>query len=442
MIRLLRITFAYSALAAAVSSAPAQISFTTAIALAQKSNPKVLSAQADVDKATAVIQQLRDAYVPNIVFGIGVGPTPYGFPLGTPSLFNITSQSLVFSYAQRDYLRSAHAAFDASVLTLKDARQGVAEDTALTYLALNHDLQRHAALSEQQAFADHLVTIVQERLDAGQDTPIGLTQARLSAAQIRLALLRADDDTAADQTHLARLIGLPPQGLGTTADSIPPFNAPPAQEASELPLSPAILSSYAAAHAKRETAFAESRYLWRPQIVFSGQYSRFASFNNYQEYYLHFQQNNAAVGVQITIPLYDVQHAAKAREAAAEASHSEHEADVARDQFFDGRQRVLHTAAELSARAEIATLDRQLAQQNLDVLLVQLKSGSGNLSGVQMTPKDEQLSRIAEREKYLAVLDADFQLDQTRINLMRQTGELDAWIAAAAHADPSLTVKP
>src|SRR5580698_5983184 len=202
MIRILRLCIACSAFASAVAPAYAQISFSTAVALALKSNPKVLMAQADVDKAIATVQQLRDAYIPNVVGGSGLGPPSYGFPLGQPSIFNITSQSLVFSYSQRDYIRAARASLEAATLSLKDVREGVAEDTAITYLALDRDMQRQAALEEQQRFADRLVSIVQDRLDAGQDTAIDLTTCRLTSAQIRLARLRAEDETVTDQAHL------------------------------------------------------------------------------------------------------------------------------------------------------------------------------------------------------------------------------------------------
>ena len=167
MTRLLRLYLACSALALAAAPACAQISFSTAVALALKSNPKVLAAQADVDKSLAALQQLRDAYIPAVVGGSGLGPPSYGFPLGQPSIFNINAQSLVFSYSQRDYLRSAQASLDAAKLNLKDIREGVAEDTAVTYLAVDRDMQRQAALQQQQGFADRLVTIVQQRLDAG-----------------------------------------------------------------------------------------------------------------------------------------------------------------------------------------------------------------------------------------------------------------------------------
>jgi outer membrane protein TolC len=444
MIRSLRQLIAYSALACVVTPAIAQISFTSAVGLALKSSPKVLTAQADVNKAQAALDELKDAYVPNVVGASSIGPPSYGFPLGQPSIYNLTSQSLVFSYAQRDYVRGAKAALEAAALSLKDAREAVAEDTAITYLALDRDLRREAILQEQQGFADHLVEIVQDRLAAGQDTPIDLTTARLTAAQIHLARLRIDDEATADQAHLARLVGLPPKGLDTASSSVPelPSEKPSDPTAIMVTTSPAVESAYANARSKREIAFGESRYLLRPQIILDAQYSRFAKFNNLQDYYFRFQQNNAAIGVQITLPFFDASHRAKAREADADAAHAEHEADSIRDQFFDSRLKAQHAVAELTVRAEIATLDQQLAQQNLDAVTVQLNSGNGNLAGTQMTPKDEQTSRIAERDKVLAVLNANFELQQAQISLMRASGDLESWLSAAIQAQPVSPTRP
>lgn len=443
MIRIVRLYLACSVFASAIAPAYAQISFTTAIGLALKSNPKVLAAQADVDKALAVVQQLRDAYIPNVVGGSGIGPPSYGFPLGQPSIFNITSTSLVFSYSQHDYIRAAHASLDAATFTLKDIREGVAEDTAITYLALDRDMQRQAALQQQQGFADRLVGIVQDRLDAGQDTPIDLTASRLTAAQVRLARLRAEDETDSDRAHLARLIGLPQQNLDTASTSVPALPTPSTEVATTIPVtSPAVDAAYAIARSKRQTAFGDSRYLWRPQITFEGQYSRFAKYTNIQDYYFRFQQNNAAVGVQITIPVYDKVHQAKARESAADAARAQHDADQIRDQFFDSRVRARHTAAELATRAEIASLDQQLANQQLEVMLVQLKAGTGNLSGPQMSPKDEQTAHITEREKFIAVLNANFEAQQAAIGLMRAAGELEDWIATSVRSLPPAPSNP
>jgi outer membrane protein TolC len=437
----LRLLLTSSVLTCAATSAVAQISFTTAVDLALRNSPKVLMAQANVDKARAALEESKDVYIPSVSAGSGLGYS-YGFPVGQPSIFNFTSQSLIFNYSQRDYVRGARSALDAANLALKDAREAVAEDAALSFLTLDRDTQRQATLVEQSGFAARLVAIVQERLDAGQDTPIDFTSARLTAAQIRLARLRADDEVAIDQAHLARLVGLPAQALSVSSNSLPAFPASSSDLGTVSITSPAVDAAYATARSKRQIAFGDSRYLWRPQIYFAAQYNRFTKYNNYDLYYKNFQHNNAGIGIQIQLPIFDMAHRAKARESAADAAHAEHEADMARDQFLEGRLKIQHSTAELAARAEVATLDQQLAQQQLDALLVQLRSGTGNSSAPQMTPKDEQTSRIAEREKFLTVLDANFQMREAEIHLMRQTGELEGWLKSAAQSQPLTPTQP
>ena len=415
---------------AASPFARAQISLTTAVDLALRSNPRVRVAEADVEKARAALSEARDVYIPNLVGGSGLGYS-YGFPVGQPSVFNFQAQSLVFNFSQRDYIRAARSALAAANFALMEAREATAEDTVLTYIALDRDRERLDVLNEQRSLYARLTSIVEDRLTAGQDTPIDLTTARLSAAQLRLNILHTEDDQAVDQLRLAHLTGLPTDGLATLPGSFPeiPTASAESYSAGAAP-SPAIDAAFANARVKREIAFGDARYILRPQIAFGATYSRFASYNGYENYYRNFQHNNAEIGIQITVPFFDIAHKAKARESAADAVHAERDAEQLRDQFTEGRLRVHHSVLELAARAEVAILDQQLAQQQLDVLLVQLRSGNPN--GAQMTPKDEQNSKIAERDKYLSVLDARFQMRQAGINLLRQTGDLEAWLKSVA----------
>lgn len=420
----------------------AQISFTSAVGLALKNNPKVLMAQADVAKAQAALSESKDVYIPSVSGGSGLGYS-YGFPVGQPSVFNFTTHSLLLNFSQGSYIRASRFALNAATLALKDAQQAITEDVAVTYISLDRDSQREKALSEQEGYAARLIEIIQERLDAGQDTAIDLTGAKLSAAQIRLAKLRTDDEAADDRNHLARLIGLPAPGLNVVSSSVPSFTVPSSEYASaSTPLSPAVASAYATARSKQQIAWGDAHYLWRPQISFDAQYNRFAKYNNYDLYYSHFQHNNFGIGVQITLPVFDVGQRAKARESAADAVHAQHEADLAKDQFLEGRQKALHATAELAARAEVASLDQQLAQQQLAVMQVQLRAGNGSSSAPQMTPKDEQTSRIAEREKFLTVLDTNFEMRKAEIDLLRQNGQLEDWVQSVMQAPSSATLNP
>ena len=63
-------------LAAAATVAPAQVSLTTVVELAQKNSATVHLAQADVQRATAQLEQSRDAFIPSLSFGSGLPAFP------------------------------------------------------------------------------------------------------------------------------------------------------------------------------------------------------------------------------------------------------------------------------------------------------------------------------------------------------------------------------
>lgn len=429
---------------ATMASTPAigQISFTTAIDLALKNSPKVQAAQAEVDKAQAVLAQTKDVYIPTFSVGSGLGYT-YGFPFGAPSLFNVTVQSLLFDQSQRNYIRAARVGLEAANHNLNDVRQQIMEDTATTYVSLDADLERMQAAGEESGFATGLTKIIQERLEAGQDTQIELTRARLTAANLHLRQIQLEDDAANQRDHLAHLTGLPAQGLATEHASIPSFQSFDASPARDTVLPESIRGAYATAQSKLQTAFGDSRKMYRPQIGLGVQYSRLASFNNYQDYYRpgsFTNFNNLQVGLQFTLPLLDYTRRAKARESLAEARRSMHDADQARDQFLEGRSKVSRTIRELQARTEVASLERELALNQIDVVRVQLQTA--NSGAVPATPKDEQNARIQERARYLDFLDTDLQLRQMQINLMRSNGQLENWLKVALQTPATVASKP
>jgi outer membrane protein TolC len=451
--RLRRLAIALS-LAVCFSLAPsaqAQLSLTTAVDLALGSNPRVQGAQADVNKARAQLSEARDAYIPAINAGMNLGDS-WGYSSNPPTLFTVTGGSLVFSASQFYYIRAARAGLDAAELALDDMREAVAEDTALAVVALDHDQQREQVVGQQCSFASMLVSIVESRVDAGQDAAIDLTQAKLTAAQLRLASLRAADETALDREHLARLIGLPPTAL--SVDSSFPASPVPLDATVDTTVhgyaNAAVASAFDNAKAKQQQAWGDARFRFRPQVNLFAQYNYYATFSDsFAQLQKVYQANTGqttlsssegAFGIQITLPIMDRTRAAKARESAADAAHTLHDAQNAQINALDGQSLLRHTIAELESQAEVAGLQQQLAQQQLDVLQQQLKSG--NPGGPQMTPKDEQNARISEREKYLGVVDAGYQLRQAEIHLLRQTGELLSWLKSAAAASAPATLPP
>ena len=102
----------------------------------------------------------------------------------TPTFFTLTSGSLIYNVAQNSYVRSAGAGLEAAQHSLEDVREVVAEDAALTFVALDRDQQREAVL-EPGARIRHqsLSRIVQDRFNAGLDSKMNLLDAQLSVAQ-------------------------------------------------------------------------------------------------------------------------------------------------------------------------------------------------------------------------------------------------------------------
>jgi outer membrane protein TolC len=429
----MRLVMAAILVAAPAAACVGQISLTTAVDLALKNDPRVKMARASVSKAEAVLSEARDVYIPNVGMKGGYGAST-GVPLNVPVVFSLASDSLLFNFSQRDNVRAASDGLKAAQLGLLDTQQQTSEDVVETYLNLNNAERRHEAMAEESTYASRLVAIVQDRLDAGQDTRMELLKARRTAAQIRLAALNNEDEIAGLREHLGRLLGLPSDQLATVADSIPPM---PAIDTLRTTMTDSlgVQSSFAVALSKQEQAFGESRYSYRPQVGFGANYSRITTTHtNYTLYYPGFAQqhsdNALSVGIEITIPILDYEHRAHARESEADALHAMAEAESNRIQFLEGRSKLQRNVQELGVKHEIAGLNRDIAQEQLDTILLQLNSSSSDSSNV-MTPKDEQNARLQERQHFVDMLTADEELNQAEVSLMRQTGVLGDWLQKA-----------
>ena len=417
-------------LMASAIGASAQISLNSAVDLALRNDSRVSMAKADVAKARANLAKTHDAYVPNLVADGGYGQG-FGVPTALPVIFSMSSQSLVYNFSQQDNVRAASAALEAATLALKDTDEQVTEDVVVTYLNLDNAQRRQTAINDEYGFAQHLVTIVQERLDAGQDTRMESLRAQRDATQIKLDLLQTNDEVSALSDHLARLIGLPGTPLAAVSSSIPAL-PPISTLAAGQPTSFGIQSAFALAKSKQEIAFGVSRYRLRPEVTFGLNYSRIdTGQNGYTRYYPNFtgqSENAESVYLQIQIPLFDKRHQDDAHAAAAEAAHAQFEAQTQQNQFLDNRNKLQHNIAELSARSELAKIDTDIAQEQLNVVLAQLNSQSASDNRPQMSPKDEENARLQVTARTIDLLNAQFQFSQAEVSMMRQTGQLDSWL--------------
>jgi outer membrane protein TolC len=412
-------------------SATAQVSLYTVVDLALRNSTSVRMAQADVMRAAAGLTESKDAYIPNFTLGSSLGYS-YGFPLGEPSVFNVSSQSLLFTFSQPDYIRSARAALRSAEFNFKDVRAQVVLDASLDYIQLDKAQQTLAALDREKQYADRLVSIEQDRVLAGVENRIEMTKAQLTSAQIDLKRIHLQNDAEMLRQQLAHLTGLSPASFITNSGSIPsaPSNLVLSEAGQPTAMqNGAVQATQANARSKMYLAFGDSRQTLRPQLAFGLDYSLFAKFNNYTQYYnpQSFQYNNLAVGVQIRVPLFDATLKAKERQSAANAARAYAQADQTRNTVDEQIFQLQKSMNELTAQQRVAQLQAELAQEQLDAITTQLNSGNGSAAGPTLTPKDEQQARIQERQRYEEVLDANYYVLRAVLSLLRTTGSIEDW---------------
>jgi outer membrane protein TolC len=408
--------------------APAQVLLTTVVDLAQRNSSAVKLAQADLLKAQGALAQTQDAYIPNFAIGTDFGYS-HGFPTGQPSVGSATMQSLVFSYSQRQYIKSARAGIEAANQSLKDAREQVALDASLAYIELDTVNRELAAAQQQETFTQSLLRVEQQRSEAGVDSDLDLLQARLTAANLKLQRLHLETRAATLAKQLAVLTGLPVGAILPDHASIPEI---PAVTADEAPRTlPGIEAAGSLARSKQLQAKGDDLAWRRPQLAFGAVYNYdINELNDYEKYYHSFTPNNVSFGLQINIPFFDFALRAKAKQTAADALRATVEVEQAQRQNDVEIAKLTGNLRELAAQAEVASLKQQIADAQLKTVLAQLElgSGAGPSAQPQTTPKSEQLARIDERQKYQDALDASLGLAKARLGLLRALGHMGDWL--------------
>ena len=413
--------------AATAASTTGDVSLYTVVDLALRNSRTVRMAEANKQRARAVVLELHDAYIPNFTVGSGIGPPNIGFPLGTPNIFNASSQSLIFSFSQSDYIRSARAALKAADFSLQDARRQVILDTASSFLELSTTDLQLAALQQAMDAADQLVSIVKERVAAGIDSRVAETRARLTRAEMKVQQIQLQDRAGELRNHISNLMGLPADSIVIDSNSIPAM--PNLDISTPIPNTqpPAVQAAFATADSRSFMAHGDELQNYRPNIQQLAQYSLFSTFENYQQYYNAYQANNFGFEIQVVWPLFDPVRRAKAAESSAAAARARSQADQTKFQFAENNLALWHRLDELKAQQQVAELKQELAKDTLDSLLTQMKSGNGSPNAPAITPEQAQQSRIDERTSYIDMLNADFDTEHVQLELLSALGGLEDW---------------
>jgi len=385
-------------------------------------------ASADEQRAFASYREARNQFMPQFIIGSGLGKS-WGFPLSlegsAPAIVNLNSQSALLNPALRDFIRAAKTEAAAASSRTKDQRNEVIQDTVLSYAELSkwEALRKH--LGEEQENALTMEQIVDERIQEGVDKPLARNQAKLITARVRLRMAEAQGAMDVLRNRLSHLTGLPAASIETAPDSVPPL--PEVKQEDDLPgkavqTNPAVQAAETRATAQDFRARGEHRAMW-PSVDFAAQYALLSTYNNYDLFFKTFQRHNATLGVAIRFPFLSASQRARAQSADAEALRARKQAEGAKNQVSEETLRLQRSVEQLAAAQQVADLEYQVAQSNLEATQVRVDAGTA-------TVHDAEDARNQADERFNALQDANFQLERARIILLRATGVLETWVGA------------
>lgn len=409
------------------AAAGTPLPFRRAIELALQHSGDMAIAAADQEASHQSYLETRNGYLPTIIVGSGIAAS-YGFPMSlegsAPSIFNVTTQQYLYNPGVREFLKAARRDWNASGISLEDRRNQVILETALVYAELDKLSSTLHVLQEQAGSAQRVEQVVSMRVQAGVENELEITRAKLTAARVRLNLADAESRAAVLRTRLAQLTGLPADDLETITESIPELPAVPAEAVSDKSLdqNPEVRLANERAAAMVFRAKGEHRMLY-PSIDLAGQYGLFSKFNNYDQYFKKFQRNNVTFGLEIRFPIFNLSQKARAQAADATALRAQKQAQDVKDRLSVETLKLEGAVKQLAAAREVARLEYVLARADADAVGIKLVAGTA-------TVRDQEHAHLLENDKYLALLDATFQLDQAQMELLKTSGKLQDWALA------------
>ena len=395
-----------------------------AVERALKQNPEIAMARLDELKAREATRVRKDPFAPHVYVGSGLAYTN-GFPMSidgaAPSIVQARVVQSLFNRQESYRVAQSKEEARGAVITSSAKKDDIVYRTATLFLDAERAARAGDLARKEVESSRKVLSTVASLVDEGRELPIESKRAELNLARARQAAEDLDADRETAETSLALV-------LGYTADD----RVAPAAE--DRPLPPLPASEQAAVESALKSS-AELRRL-ESQIAAKGlesrgakaarlphadlvaQYGLFATFNHFQDYFLHYQANNGEIGVSFSLPLLlGPGVSAAAAEADAEASRLRIQLSHTRNEITADTHQRFRELHKAEAQRDVARLDLDVARDQLSVNLALLQEGRIRLSQLEE-------SRIAESGKWIAFYDAQYAVERARWDLAKQTGDL------------------
>lgn len=407
----------------AESSAPMALTLRRAVELALQNSKEIQVAKIQASVADHAAQITKAQFMPNLYAGSGAGYTN-GIPETpggrAPSVFNVTYTEQVFNEPLRGQAKEQQEQAKAQKIALEEARSSVISRTAMAYLELAKVRHSLELLRSEQESADKILQVTQERESQGFELPVEVTKAQLIKARVVQRILQLEEREDELEVFLRYQLGL----SDTQAMEVTPEDLPgEAEQAGDNLIAAALSNNTDLRLAESDVRAKEFRLKgekrgYLPTLEFVSIYSVLARFNNYSEFFNHFQRNNYNAGIDMHVPIFSAQIRANIGLAQVNLDAAKANLSSKRTELTADVRQKTRRVRELDAAKEVARLELQLAQQNVAVLQAQF--GAGKLSLPEM-----ERARLDENDKWMAYLDANFQKQQSQLDLLKTAGQLD-----------------
>ena len=396
-----------------------------AVALALMQNPDVLLARLDQQKAREEVTVVHDPFAPKIFAGSGAAYT-YGYPSSIdgsgPSIIQSRASMALFNRPQK-YLE-AQARESAHGAEIDTARRQEEVVYRVAALFLNVEQMTHSleAAGRRVESLTRVLDLTGQRVAEGRELPLESKKANLAVLRARQQVESLALDLESGETSLALAVGFgaADRVRPATAER-PPVSVPDSEQASiEQALANSNEMKSLQSNIDGKMLEVKSyRAAWLPKVDLVAQYALFGKYN-YAAYFQKFQTNNAELGVSIQFPLLlGRRSSAQAAEADADIAKLRIESTRTRERIAADTRAAYNNLKRTESVREVARAELDLAREELTVTLAQMDEGRVPLASVEA-------ARASEDEKWLAYYEAQRAAEIARLNILRQTGTLEA----------------
>jgi outer membrane protein TolC len=410
------------ALKAQEPDATAVLTLKRAVALAIQHSRDIALARVQYSVALSEAGVNRSEFRPNLYTGSGAAYTS-GFPAAPggqgPSIFNLSYTQALYDPLLRGQVKAAEDRAEFQKMELDRTRDAVVVRAASVYLELAKVRHSLELLRSERESQQRIVDLVRERLASGLELPMEVTRGELTLARIEQHVIQLE---GSDQTLTEQLRDMTGYAEGQALEVEPSETIViPEQSAAELSdlalRNSPLIKEAEDDRSARQHILKGARQSYFPNVSIIGEYEVLTRFNNYGEFYNHFQRNNVTVGLSINLPLFSAKTAANVLLARNQLAASELSLSNTRQQVRIDVQQQVQAVRELDAGREVARLDMQLSRESLDAIQEKYQQGHATL-------KDLEQGRLEENEKWIAFLDAEFARQKEELTLMQASGQL------------------